>query len=196
MPTGSRPVKVGVLLPRQLDELGEWLADAAAFDAAGADALWVDPAVGPELDPLALLAALAALTSRSLVVAALPPPDRPPGALARTLATICRLSYGRLALVADSEWIEELITIVPTLEAFRSLPGVPGAFERARPGDGPERWVQTPSPEDRAAWRAALADAVERGTGGLLVPAAPGLLDLLRNPDGPGGRGDLHLAQG
>jgi alkanesulfonate monooxygenase SsuD/methylene tetrahydromethanopterin reductase-like flavin-dependent oxidoreductase (luciferase family) len=64
MPTGSRPVKVGVLLPRQLDELGEWLADAAAFDAAGADALWVDPAVGPELDSLALLAALAALTSR------------------------------------------------------------------------------------------------------------------------------------
>jgi hypothetical protein len=44
--------------------------------------------VEPELDPLALLAALAALTSRSLVVAALPAPDRPLEALARTVATI------------------------------------------------------------------------------------------------------------
>ncbi len=74
MPIGSPPVQIGVLLARRLDELGEWLADATAFDAAGADALWVDPAVASELDPLALLAGLAALTSRSLLVAALPAP--------------------------------------------------------------------------------------------------------------------------
>jgi hypothetical protein len=196
MPIGSRPVKVGVLLPRQLDELGEWLADAAAFDAAGADALWVDPAAESKLDPLALLAGLAALTSRSLLVAALPAADRPLEALARTVATIRRLSRDRLALLADAERLEELAAVAPGFEAFRRLPEEPGAFERARLGDEAERWVQIPSPEGRAAWRAALADAVERGAGGLLVPAGPRLLDLLRNPDDPGDRQDLHLAQG
>jgi hypothetical protein len=196
MPTGSPPVQVGVLLARQLDELGEWVADATAFDAAGADALWVDPAVEPELDPLALLAWLAALTSRSLLVAALPAPDRPLEALARTVATIGRLSRGRLALVADPERLEELAAVAPGFEAFHRLPEEPGAFERARPGEEAERWVQTPSPEGRAAWRAALADAAERGARGLLVPAGPRLLDILRNPDDPGGRHDLQLAQG
>jgi hypothetical protein len=43
-----RPVKVG-----------EWLADAGAFDAGGADALWIDLGPQPELDVLALAAALA-----------------------------------------------------------------------------------------------------------------------------------------
>jgi alkanesulfonate monooxygenase SsuD/methylene tetrahydromethanopterin reductase-like flavin-dependent oxidoreductase (luciferase family) len=56
-------VKVGVLLARRPEELGEWLADARAFEAAGAAALWVDPVPESGLDPLALLAALAALTS-------------------------------------------------------------------------------------------------------------------------------------
>lgn len=197
MPLGSPPIEVGVLLGRQLDELGEWLADATAFDAAGADALWVDPVVESELDPLALVAGLAALTSRSLLVAALPAPDRPVEALARTVATIARLSRGRLALVADPEWLEELAALAPGFEAFRRLPGEPGAFERARPPvDEAERWIQTPSPEGRAAWQAALADAPGRGARGLLVPAGPRLLDILRNPGDPGDRRDLQLAQG
>jgi Luciferase-like monooxygenase len=196
MPIGSPPVHVGVLLAGQLDELGEWLADATAFDAAGADALWVDPAVESELDPLALLAGLAALTSRSLLVAVLPVPDRPLAALARTVATIGRLSHGRLGLVADPERLDELAAVAPGFEAFHRLPGEPEAFGRARPGNEAERWVQTPSPEGRAAWQAALADAAERGARGLLVPAGPRLLDILRNPDDPGDRRDLQLAQG
>ena len=42
-PPDPTTVKVGVLLVRRPAELGEWLADAAAYEAAGADALWVDP---------------------------------------------------------------------------------------------------------------------------------------------------------
>ena len=42
------------------DDIGGWFADGAAFDAAGADALWIDVTGQPELDPLALAAALAA----------------------------------------------------------------------------------------------------------------------------------------
>src|SRR5215218_2546688 len=51
--TDPQAVKVGVLLDRQPVELGEWLADARAFEAAGAAALWVEPAAGSDLDPFA-----------------------------------------------------------------------------------------------------------------------------------------------
>ncbi len=200
----SRAVMVGVLLARRPGELGEWLADASAFEAAGAAALWVDPAPESELDPLALLAALAALTSRSLLVAALPAAARPSGALASTLATVGRLSHGRLGLLLEPEIIEperpDGLALDPALVAgfatFRRLPGEPGAFECTREGHEAERWIQTPSPEGRAAWRAALDSAGERGADGLLVPAGPRLLDILRNPDDPGERRDLQLAHG
>lgn len=190
-----RAVKVGVVLDRRLDALGEWFADATAFEAAGADVLWVDPVPESGLDPLAVLAALAARTSRSLLVAAVPVSGGPPSELARTIATIVRLSHGRLALVADREWPEALSTVLADLGSFHRLPDEQGLEQRRR-GDEVERWVQTSSPESRAAWREALADARERGVHGLLVPAGPRLLDMLRNPQDPDGRGDLHLAQG
>jgi hypothetical protein len=195
-PPDPGTVKVGVLLAPRPDELGEWLADAGAFEAAGADALWVDPAPESNLDPLALLAALAALTSRALLVASPPASDRPSEALGRALATIGRLSHGRLALAAEPERLEELTDLAPGAAAFRRLPGEPTAFERLHEADTAERWIQTPSPEGRAAWRTALADAVTSGAGGLLVPAGPRLLDILRNPNDPEGRRDLELAQG
>jgi len=197
MPAMNAPaIEVGVLLARQPEELGEWLADARAFEAAGAAALWVDPDPDSGLDPLALLAALAALTSEALLVAA-PPADRPAAALASTLATVGRLSHGRLALAADPERLGELNELASGCETFRRLPGTPAAFERV-PGDddAPQRWARAPTPESRAAWRAALADAAAGGAAGLLVPAGPRLLDILRHPDDPGGRQDLQLAQG
>jgi hypothetical protein len=195
-PPGPGTVKVGVLLERRPAELGEWLADAAAFEAAGAHGLWVDPEPESELDPLALLAALAAITSRALLVATPPVSGYASEALGRTLATIGRLSYGRLALAAEPGRLEELTALAPGSAAFRRLPGEPAAFERLDETDAAERWVQTPPPEGRAAWRTALAEAVTNGAGGLLVPAGPRLLDILRNPKDPDDRRDLHLAQG
>jgi hypothetical protein len=194
-PVPSR-VKVGVLLAGRPDELGEWLADAGAFEAAGADALWVDPAPESELDPLALLAALAAVTSRALLVATPPASEHPSEALGLTLATIGRLSNGRLALAAEPGRLEELTELAPGSAAFRRLPGEPAAFERLDEAEATERWVRTPPPEGRAAWRTALAEAITSGAGGLLVPAGPRLLDILRNPNDPEGRRDLQLAQG
>jgi hypothetical protein len=193
-PEGSQRVKVGVLLARQPNDLGEWLADGAAFEAAGADALWVDLAPEPELDPLALTAALAAVTYRSLLVTSLPEPDGASGALARMLATIRRLSRGRLRILADAIPSGELPEI--GVGIFRRIPGEPGTFEHTREPDETERWVTTASPDSRAAWRAALLDAAEHGSRGLLVPANPRLLDLLRNPDDHDDRRDLQLAQG
>jgi hypothetical protein len=190
-------LEVGVQLARRPEELGEWLADARAFEAAGAAALWVDPEPETGLDPLALLAALAALTAEALLVAAALP-GLPAAALAGSLATVARLSRGRLALAADAGRLEELTALLPGCDAFRRLPGTPPAYERLR-GEGQGeagRWVQAPPPESRAAWRAALADAGAAGAAGLLVPAGPRLLDILRHPEDPEGRQDLKLAQG
>jgi hypothetical protein len=83
-------MRVGILLPPHPGDLGEWLADAAAFDAAGADALWVDVQAGAGLDSLALAAALAATTARATLIARLPE-----GTAAEALSTLRRLSRGR-----------------------------------------------------------------------------------------------------
>jgi hypothetical protein len=193
-PEGSRAVKVGIALARPPDELGEWLADAAAFEAAGADALCIDAAPEPGLDPLALTAALAAVTFRSLLITGLPAAESP--AIAGTLGTIGRLSRGRLRILADGIPPGELAALALRMGVFRRVPGDPAAFEhRHGPGEA-ERWISVPSPDSRAAWRQTLLDASGRGPAGLLVPAGPRLLDILRSPDDQGGRHDLRLAQG
>jgi hypothetical protein len=174
----TQAVKVGVMLAPQPDDLGEWLADAAAFEAAGADALWIDPAPDLDLDPLALTAALAAVTFRSLLVTVRPAADRLPEALERTRATIARLSRNRLRVVDHP-----------------GPRGESGEVAEIGPDRG-DRWVTAPAPDSRAAWRATLADVADRGAQGVLVPAGPRLLDILRNPDDPDERRDLHLSQG
>lgn len=192
-----RPVKIGVLLAPPPEDLGEWLADAAAFDAAGADALWVDAAGDAGLDPLAVTAALATLTFRSLLVTALPEASGDPRALARTLATIGRLSRGRVALCGGGARFAEVTAAgrgQPGMDVFHRLDD--DVFERTTAVAEPERWVRTALPAGRAAWRAAVAGAAEREVDGLLVPAGPQLLDILRNPHGQGDRRDLQIAQG
>jgi alkanesulfonate monooxygenase SsuD/methylene tetrahydromethanopterin reductase-like flavin-dependent oxidoreductase (luciferase family) len=151
-------VKVGVLLDREPGAIGAWLADAAAFDAGGADALWVDCGAEPELDVLALAAALAMVTHRARLVVA--SAEQAP---ARTVDTIGRLSHGRFVLGGDAEV---------------------------------EGWLAVPVPDGREAWRRTLEEAAEQGVPGVVVPADSRLLDILRNPEDPGERHDLQLAQG
>ena len=184
-----RLVKVGVLLDQVPDNLGEWLADAAAFDAGGADALWVDCGPNPPLDVPALASALAVVTHRALLVVAFPEASAAALESARTIETIVRLSRGRLALIADARQLEFGIAV------FRRVRGEPDAFERLDTDEG-ERWMLVPPPQGRQPWRETRADAAGRGFTGLVVPADPRLLDILRNPDDPGDRGDLQLAQG
>lgn len=195
-PQGLHAVKVGVRLVRQPDNLAEWLTDGSAFEAAGAHALWVDLASEPRLDPLAVMAALAALTFRSLLVTTLPAYNVPPQALVRTLATIGRLSRGRLRILAGADPFAEFTDGDPGPGTFRRVPGDIECFEHTDGPDEAERWVSAPAPDGRAAWRATLLDAGERGFRGLVVPADPRLLDILRNPDDHGDRHDLQLAQG
>ena len=184
-----RLVKVGVLLDQVPDNLGEWLADAAAFDAGGADALWVDCGPNPQLDVPALAAALAVVTHRARLVVAFQEASAAAVESARTIDTIVRLSGGRLALIADSSKPEF------GLEVFRRVRGEPDTFERLDTDEG-ERWLLVPPPQGREPWREMRADAAGRGFTGLVVPVDPRLLDILRNPDDPGERRDLQLAQG
>jgi hypothetical protein len=172
----TAPLKVGIVLATPAGDPGAWLADGVAFEAAGADALFVDSAT--ELDPLALAAALAAVTYRSrlLVRVGEPVPDR-------TRDTLEALSRGRLTLVTVDDG------------ADGTADAAAGADDDAAAADE-GGWLAVPAPENRAAWRATVADAVERGIPGVLVPADPRMLDLLRNPEVEIDRRDLQVAQG
>lgn len=196
-----RAVKVGVLLDQQPAKLGEWLADAAAFDAGGADALWVDlrtDQTEPELDALALAAALAAVTFRARLVVALSEADIVVAGIARTLDTVGRLSYGRLDLIAGPSQgqddrdgrggqgrVAEFAAGIPDVGVFRREPG---GFETANGDGAAQRWASVPAPHGRVSWLAEREHAAGNRVHGLVVPAVPRLLDLLRNPDDPGHR--------
>jgi alkanesulfonate monooxygenase SsuD/methylene tetrahydromethanopterin reductase-like flavin-dependent oxidoreductase (luciferase family) len=188
-PEGSHRIKIGILLARQVDDLAEWLADAGAFDAAGADALWIDLADAQELDPIAITAGLAAVTVRSMLVAVLPSDPEASPASARALATIERLSRGRLRIVSD---IPSGSPVAPNGRAARNQEPTARGYDL----EAAEAWTLVSCPDGRAAWRAKLVEAAEQGFHGLLVPADPRLIDILRNPDDAGGRMDLYLAQG
>lgn len=170
--------RVGVRLAWRADDIGGWLADGAAFDAAGADALWIDVEHHPELDPLALAAALAAVTYRGLLIApAIAAADA--GRLRereRAIETVTQLSRGRLRVIGSGD------------REFR--PGA-GTYE-----DAARRWADAPLPDSRVVWREMLDNAAAEGLHGLVVPADARLLDLLRNPGDPGQRRDLELSVG
>ena len=90
----------------------------------------------------------------------------PAGAAAHAASTVERLSGGRLLVV---------------------LVDAGAGLEAAVAGGEVERWARAAPPPGRRAWAEAH---------GLLVPATPGLLDLLRNPDDEDDRGDLRLTYG
>ncbi len=80
---------VGVELPGDFESAGEWLADAQAMEAAGAEAFFVGAGA---LDRQALLAALAAVTWRVAIIA----PDASP--------TVALLARGRLRTEPSEGW--------------------------------------------------------------------------------------------
>jgi alkanesulfonate monooxygenase SsuD/methylene tetrahydromethanopterin reductase-like flavin-dependent oxidoreductase (luciferase family) len=59
-----------------------------------------------------------------------------------------------------------------------------------------ELWARLPAPDGREAWRALRDAAGAVGATGIIVPADPRLLDLLRNGDEEEDRSDLGLSQG
>jgi hypothetical protein len=121
---------------------------------------------GGDDDPWVLLGALAAVTWRVRLAA-------PAAAAAPGAETVARLSGGRL------------LTVLVDRGA---------SVEAAATADAVERWLRAAPAPGRRAWAEALAAAGDAD--GLLVPATPGLLDLLRNPEDEDDRGDLRLTYG
>jgi Luciferase-like monooxygenase len=77
--------------------------------------------------------------------------------------------------------------------------GVAATLERLSRGRrvaAGERWSRASPAPGRRAWAEALEAATAAGVDGVIVPATPGLLDLLRNPDDEDDRGDLRLTYG
>jgi luciferase-like monooxygenase len=89
-------LKIGVRLPRQFEDSGDYLADARAMESAGADSLWLDD---DGYDPWLLLAGMATITGRIRLVAPVASAElRGSKDLEPRIATLSRLSRGRMAL--------------------------------------------------------------------------------------------------
>jgi hypothetical protein len=158
-------MKVGVEL-HPAEGSAELVADARAFEAAGADSLWVRGSA--PFDPWVVLGALAAVTWRvRLVVFAAE--ER---ALVRE--TLEDLSRGRLVVASGRG--DPLVIAVPDGEE--------------------ERWSHVDFPPGRAAWKDLRAKHEAEGTSGLVLRNDPRLLDLLRNPDVEDDRQDVKQAFG
>src|SRR2546422_8252375 len=158
-------MKLGVVFPSRFEDPGEFLADARAMETAGVDSVWMQ-AQGDGLDPLLMLAAIAAVTSQlrlglnSQVPSPLAGEGQGGGADQRRIATLQLLSRNR---VVESST---------------------------------ERWQRVEVPADRDTWASTLERAQKDGAHGVLVPFDPRLLDILRHPDDAIDRSDLILAQG
>jgi len=160
-------MKVGVLLPSRFEDPGEFLADARAMEAAGADSIWLED--GDGYDPMLALAACAAVTGRlrlGLIVPDSPSPSG--GGSARGFETLQHLS--------------RLRAIVGVSQGGKIVSGI-------------EKWRRVEVPADRDAWARTLEQA-RTDFDGVLVPMDPRLLDILRNPEDAIDRSDLLLAQG
>ncbi|HVL92403.1 MAG TPA: LLM class flavin-dependent oxidoreductase [Acidimicrobiales bacterium] len=157
--------RLGLALPSRPASWAALVALAREAEALGLASLWLpDPPPGDQdaLDPLTALAGLArATTAIRLGTLALDAGRRPPGVLAKALATVDRLSGGRLTVGlapadATGEAVEQLAEVVAVLRAafaggpvdhtgrFHRLEGLrvePGPLQRPRPplwvvGDG------------------------------------------------------------
>ena len=176
--------RVGVRLP-VITQVGEYLADVTALEAAGAHAVWVEDA-GP--DPWVILGALAAITHRMVLGCVVTSPEEWPAAqLGRAVGALQTLSRGRIVIGLPPDGMQE-----DQLDALR---GAGVAIFGSDLVAGAERWLAISAPADRDAWNAALAACESDGATGVIVPWTDRLIDLLRNPE-PDDRADLLISTG
>jgi alkanesulfonate monooxygenase SsuD/methylene tetrahydromethanopterin reductase-like flavin-dependent oxidoreductase (luciferase family) len=77
-----------------------------------------------------------------------------------------------------------------------TLPAIRRLREESKLTEPFESWSRIKVPDDREQWQRTLREYEAAGAYGVIVPADPKLLDLLRNVDGDDDRSDLQLAQG
>jgi len=106
-------MKVGVLFPSRFADPGEFLADARAMEAAGADSVWMED--GDGLDPMLTLAAIAAVTSRLRIGLIRKSTPRPNLKLDREMETLQQLSRQRV-ITDHARW--RRVEVPPDREAW------------------------------------------------------------------------------
>ena len=211
-------LRVGVKLGAALTDAGEYLADVAALEAAGADSVWLDVKDGAAAEPWILLGAISTATQRvrvGMLVDASggwPPPTDLLGRLTRG-RLIVGIQRGhhledRSKLPASSHAPGPLIliacdTVEEAKRSARTASGVifPGTDAdvralRAAGNRDAEVWVDIPIPGNRAAWAEAIAAHEGAGATGIIVPWDPRIIDLLRSGGEPDNRTDLLIATG
>ena len=226
MPDYDDPVtiRIAIELSAGLADVGDLLADAQAFDAAGADILWLVPHEG--IDPWPILGAFAALTRRARLATTCAGSGDP--RLAMLATTMSRLSRGRFILGLDgiaadveslvgsrrapsgpslfavapdassaalgAEWAEGLVHTGGEDSASAVMTSVRSAT--AEEAEPVECWIRIAQPTDSAAWSASRTAYTALGVTGVILPSGPRSLDLVRNPDRVDDRSDLRLTQG
>jgi hypothetical protein len=201
-------LRVAVRLPPLADNVGEYLADVTALEAAGADTIWVDDTA---LDPWIMLGAIAGLTHRARLGCLLTSIGRwPASRLGPCAATLGKVSRGRVVVGLPAGG--RLRNHVSTLRAAGakvfsggshdpSGDGVIFEVESAGQLNAPtgahiEVWAAIAIPPDRETWTRAINAYAEAGATGILVPWNPRLIDLLRGAGEPDDRTDLLIATG
>jgi hypothetical protein len=185
-------LQVAVRLPATIDDVGEYLADVTALEAAGAAAIWIDDT---GLDPWVLLGAMAAVTHRLRLGCMLTTRAWP----SETLATLQKLTRGR-TIVGESKPGQVGASIFRAGSKREPATGAIFEVESADQLGGPrdahiEVWAATEVPPDRAAWAETLSAYEAAGATGVIVPWNARVLDLLRNPE-PDDRTDLLISTG
>ena len=163
-------MKIGVIFPSRFENPGEFLADARAMEAAGVDSVWLEE-TGDGLDPMLVLAAIAAVTSQ------------------------LRLGLLRGGGSGPAGPREPRFSAKRAFEAPARGPATLQQLSRGRFISGAERWRRVEVPADRDAWAKTLDESGD-DTDGVLVPMDNRLLDILRHPHDVIDRSDLILAQG
>ena len=202
-------LRVGVELPRVIDDAGEYLANVTALEAAGADTIWVDDT---GLDPWVLLGAMAAVTIRARLGCLLTSTERRPSSrLGAAAATLQRLSRGRLVIAIPPQG-RQRSRVAALRTAGATTVYISGSMEKTADGviltvqsadqlsevggsAGQEVWASIAIPADREGWASALSAYEAAGASGVIVPWKDRLVDLLRNPE-PDDRTDLLIATG
>ncbi|MGA8923686.1 MAG: LLM class flavin-dependent oxidoreductase [Candidatus Dormiibacterota bacterium] len=194
--------KVGVRLPPLTGSAGEYLADASALEAAGADAIWLEMG---GLDAWVVLGALAAATQRVRLGCILAP-----GAFHdadRQIAGVAagqKLSRGRIVLaVPGNDLADNTPAGAKVFSLGAAQASVDGVIHQLRsPRDLPSRtathievWGDIAMPADREAWAATMSAYEAAGLTGVIVHWDTRLVDLMRNTE-PDDRSDLLMSTG
>src|SRR5438094_10433162 len=178
-------MKVGVVFPSRFEEPGEFLADARAMETAGVDSIWLQYQ-DDGLDPLLMLAAIAAVTSR-LRLGLIPESASPLAEEAESPSPLTEEAQSPSPLAGEGRgggFDQRQISTLQQLSRNRIVEV------------STESWQRVEVPADRDAWATTLERAQRDGAHGVLVPLDPRLLDILRHPDDAIDRPDLILAQG